>query len=51
MKNLNIIWTAVVSSLTGALAVLVALWGDPDVALALGAVSIASAILSLRENQ
>ena len=51
MKNLNIIWTSVVASVASALAVIVAIWGNPDVAMALGAVAITSAILSIRENQ
>lgn len=51
MKNLNIIWSAVVASLSSALAVVVAIWGNPDVAMALGAVAITTAILSIRENQ
>lgn len=50
MKNLNIIWTAVVASVASALAVVLAIWGDPDVAMAFGAVAITSAILSIRET-
>lgn len=50
MKNLNIIWTAVVASGASALAVIVAIWGDSDVAMALGATAITSAILSIRET-
>lgn len=51
MKNLNVIWTAVSASVASALAVIVAIWGNPDVSMALGAVAITSAILSIRENQ
>ena len=51
MKNLNIIWSAVVASLASLLAVVVAIWGDSDVSVALGALAITSAILSIKENQ
>ncbi len=38
------------ASVASALAVVMAIWGDPDVAMALGAVAITSAILSIRET-
>jgi hypothetical protein len=50
MNNLNVVWSAVVASVASALAVVLAIWGDPDVSLALGAVAIASAVLSIREK-
>jgi hypothetical protein len=50
MNNLNVVWSAVVASVGSALAVVLAIWGDSDVSLALGAVAIASAVLSIREK-
>ena len=45
----NVIWSAVVAGVASALAVIVSIWGSPDVAMALGATAITSAILSIRE--
>ena len=50
MNNLNVVWSAVVASVASALAVVLAVWGDPDVSIAFGAVAIASAVLSIREK-
>lgn len=50
MNNLNIVWTAVIATLASALAVIVSIWGSPDVAVALGATAITFAILSSRER-
>jgi hypothetical protein len=50
MNNLNVVWSAVVASVASALAVVLAIWGDPDVSIAFGAVAIASAVLSIREK-
>jgi thiamine monophosphate synthase len=50
LKNLGIVWSAVVASGASALAVVLAIWGDPDVAMAFGAMAITSAILSIRET-
>lgn len=51
MKNLDIVWSAVIASVASVLTVVMAIWGDSDVSMALGAVAISSAILSIRENR
>ena len=50
MNNLNIVWTAVTATVASALAVVLSIWGNPDVAVAFGAVAITFAILASREK-
>lgn len=49
MNNINIVWTAVVSAVTGLGCVISAFAGDTDFVLAFGLTSISMALLSGRE--
>ena len=51
MKANNIVWTAVVSAVTGVASIVCAVTGvETDVVLALGLASVASALLATRER-